>query len=445
MSEMPTRLKAACGDCEWIESPGADFLATCSAAGVVPFHNGRALMVRNTRRAWEFPAGKTEGGESPEECARREALEEAGLDLFELQMLGGYRHTYSDGRVATGVWFTAEAEDRGGPRDRQEISSVQAFEQLPDELTYDDDVTRLIYQLALKRAHRIPRWAKASSPVERGVAPTQQVLQRERLHTVCRSAACPNRGECYAHGTATFLIMGDQCTRNCRFCAVEPGHPRHLDADEPMRLARAARDLGLKYVVITSVTRDDLPDGGADHFARCIEALRSEIPNVSVEVLTPDFRGDPAALEKVLAAGPDVFNHNVETVPRLYSLVRPQADYRRSLDVLRRARQLAKRGAVKSGLMVGLGETPSEVLQVMSDLRAAGCDLVTIGQYLRPSRDHLPVREYVSPGRFEYYRLEGEKAGFAAVSSGPLVRSSYNAAEAARVFGKSKQEEPKSV
>lgn len=440
MTEMSTKVEVACGHCDWIDKPDADFLAGCSAAGVLPFIDGAVVMVRNTRRAWEYPAGKMESGESPEECARREAREEAGLELVEMQMLGGYRHSYPDGRVLTGVWFTSAAERGGGPQDVKEISSVECFEQLPEELSYDDDLTRLLHREARKRVHRIPRWAKGSSPVERGVASTQQVLQREQLHTVCRSAACPNRGECYAHGTATFLIMGDQCTRNCRFCAVQSGQPGPLDPDEPYRLARAARELGLKYVVITSVTRDDLPDGGAGHFAECIRALRKEIPAVAIEVLTSDFRGDHSALKRVIEAGPDVFNHNVETVPRLYRRVRPRADYRRSLNILQWAHEMSGHRAVKSGLMVGLGETPSEVLEVLKDIRNAGCDLVTIGQYLRPSHAHLPVSEYVSPGRFEFYRREGEKAGFAGVSSGPLVRSSYNAAEAARAIeGRAKE------
>lgn len=423
------------GACELYEQPGPDFLAGCGSASVLAFQGERVVMVRNRVRGWEFPGGKCEQGETPEECVRREALEEGGLDLFGLQALCGFKHFLKDGRVFTGMFYAATAEGFGEPLDSGEISEVAAFDTLPAGLSYDDDLTRAMHELGRRRGHRIPRWAKSAPPVERGAAATQQVLQRERLHTVCRSAACPNRGECYAHGTATYLIMGDRCTRNCRFCAVEGGAPLPLDPDEPARLASASRQLGLEHVVITSVTRDDLSDGGAGHFAECIRALRRELPSATVEVLTSDFQGNEMAVARVLAAEPDVFNHNVETVPRLYGTVRPRADYRRSLDVLRRARQLMRRGAVKSGLMVGLGERPSEVLQVLSDLREAGCDVVTIGQYLRPSPLHLPVREYVCPGRFEYYRIEGEKMGFAAVCSGPLVRSSYNAAEAARACG----------
>ncbi len=252
------------------------------------------------------------------------------------------------------------------------------------------------------------------------------------LNTVCGGAHCPNQGECYAAGTATFMILGDVCTRHCRFCAV-PGtdRPEPPDADEPDKVAQAARRMGLRYVVVTSVTRDDLPDGGADHFARTIRAIRRELPDARVEVLTPDFQGDEASLRTVLDARPDVFNHNVETVPRLYDTVRPQADYRQSLAVLRRAGQLAESGPArvftKSGLMVGLGETDEEVRAVLADLRQAGCDIVTIGQYLAPSRDHLPVARFVEPAQFDAYRRQAMEMGFRAVAAGPFVRSSYHA------------------
>jgi lipoic acid synthetase len=260
------------------------------------------------------------------------------------------------------------------------------------------------------------------------------------LHTVCEEANCPNIGECFTLGTATFMILGDRCTRNCAFCMVEHGEPEALDPDEPTRLADAAAKLNLKHVVITSVTRDDLPDGGAAHFAYCTEELRRLEPAPSVELLTPDFMGDPDALDAVFAAPPDVFNHNVETVPRLYPNVRPEADYGRSIGVLAQACRYAqsednRKMFVKSGLMVGLGETFDEVVVVLGDLREAGVDLVTIGQYLKPrsAGGHCDIARYVEPGEFKAYAEIARDMGFSGVASGPLVRSSYRAGEQ---FGK---------
>ncbi|MDP2663805.1 MAG: lipoyl synthase, partial [Dehalococcoidia bacterium] len=247
-----------------------------------------------------------------------------------------------------------------------------------------------------------------------------------RLHTVCQEACCPNMGECFESRTATFLIMGPVCTRNCRFCAVDAGHPLALDPDEPQHVAEAVRTLGLRYAVVTSVTRDDLPDGGASHFAETIRAIRREKPGCGIEVLIPDLQGSALALETILEAGPDVLNHNLETVPRLYALVRPQASYQRSLELLARANEHGRR-LTKSGLMVGVGETWEELLEVMSDLRDAGCDLLTIGQYLRPSPDHLPIERYYTPGEFEGLAAAGQAMGFRHVEAGPLVRSSYHA------------------
>ncbi len=224
--------------------------------------------------------------------------------------------------------------------------------------------------------------------------------------------------------------MGNSCTRNCRFCAIDHGRPEPPDPSEPQRLAQAARDLGLRHIVITSVTRDDLSDGGASHFAACIHEIRRVLPLATIEVLPSDLGGNMAALAVILKAGPDVFNHNIETVPRLYKTVQPSANYRRSLDVLHYAREHGQGCHVKSGMMVGLGETPSEVRQALADLKEAGCDMVTIGQYLRPTLEHLPVAEFVSPGRFEYYEKIGRELGLASVFAGPLVRSSYRAAEA---------------
>lgn len=246
------------------------------------------------------------------------------------------------------------------------------------------------------------------------------------LHTVCQEAHCPNMGECFESRTATFLILGPVCTRNCRFCAVDGGQPLPLDPLEPRRVAEAVRILGLRYAVVTSVTRDDLPDGGAAQFARTIRAIRQECPGCGVEVLIPDFQGSAEALGAVLEAGPDVLNHNVETVSRLYPLVRPQANYGRSLGLLKRAREIGN-GLTKSGLMVGLGETWEEVLAVIADLREAGCDLLTIGQYLRPSPQHLPIHRYYTPEEFERLAEEGRALGFRHVEAAPLVRSSYHA------------------
>jgi lipoic acid synthetase len=249
------------------------------------------------------------------------------------------------------------------------------------------------------------------------------------LHTVCEEARCPNRNECFARKTATFMILGDVCSRSCGFCSVKTGRGLALESlgDEPDQVAEAAAQLGLQYVVVTSVNRDELPDGGAEHFARTIRALRRRVPEARIEVLTPDFKGCQSALRTVLDAGPDAFNHNVETVPRLYSTVRPQAGYQQSLDVLHRAFAYSPAILTKSGFMVGLGETPQEVHHLLEDLRRHDVGVVTIGQYLQPTRAHLPVAEYVRPGQFERYKEFGEALGFRAVFSGPLVRSSYMA------------------
>ncbi|MGQ9779952.1 MAG: lipoyl synthase [Bacillota bacterium] len=277
---------------------------------------------------------------------------------------------------------------------------------------------------------RLPSWLRVRSPLAETTVRVREVLNKYRLNTVCQSAVCPNIGECFAAGTATFMILGRECTRNCRFCAVRPGAPGPPDPAEPERVAAAARELGLRHVVVTSVTRDDLPDGGARHFAATVKAIRALCPEVTVEVLTPDFGGDPAAVAAVVAVGPDVYNHNVETVPRLYPVVRPGADYRRSLALLRRVKELAPGMRTKSGLMVGLGEREEELLAVLADLRTVGCEMVTIGQYLRPSREHLPVIEYFPPERFAVWAGKAYAMGFTHVVAGPLARSSYRAGEA---------------
>lgn len=274
-----------------------------------------------------------------------------------------------------------------------------------------------------------PEWLKLSPLDAAALADMRKLTRQLNLHTVCESARCPNRQECYAEGTATFMILGNVCTRNCTFCAVESGRPQAPDPHEPENVAAAVAELQLKYAVITSVTRDDLADGGAAHFARTIEAIHNYNPDIMVEALIPDFQGSPSSLQIVTDTPVAVLNHNVETVPRLYPEVRPQAEYRRSLGLLRQAR-LSKPGLLsKSGLMLGLGETRQEVIDLMADLRQVGCDLLTIGQYLQPSLGHHRVARYVPPEEFAEYENIGKQLGFRYVASGPLVRSSFQAAE----------------
>jgi lipoic acid synthetase len=264
--------------------------------------------------------------------------------------------------------------------------------------------------------------------------PTREIVERYGVHTVCQSARCPNIGECFGSGTATFMVLGGICTRNCGFCAVGSGKPEPLDPHEPERVARAAAELGLDHVVVTSVTRDDLEDGGAQHFAATIRALQRHCPGATVEVLTPDFGGDGKCVATVCAARPDIYNHNVETVARLQSLVRPQADYGRSLGVLRCAAEVCPSSITKSGFMVGIGETDREVDELLRDLRRVGCQVLTIGQYLQPSPRHVPVDRYVPPEQFDVYAQRARDLGFAFVASGPFVRSSYRAKEACRAL-----------
>lgn len=282
---------------------------------------------------------------------------------------------------------------------------------------------------------RKPEWLKLPL-VSGGELPVVRTLLEDlRLNTVCEEARCPNRGHCFASGTATFMILGDRCTRRCHYCAVTTARPFPVDADEPRRVAEAVRRLGLRHVVITSVARDDLPDGGAGHFVACIEAVRAVAPDVTVEVLIPDFRGDAAALRKVAEARPQVLNHNIEAVRRLFPEVRPQGNYDRSIELLARAKAMDPGLTTKSGLIVGMGETTEEVLEVMRDLRGAGCDIMTIGQYLQPTKEHRPVNEYLHPSHFAEYQRQGEAMGFAAVFSGPLVRSSFHAGEVWQAAG----------
>ncbi len=284
-------------------------------------------------------------------------------------------------------------------------------------------------QRAGDRPTRKPPWLRvrlSNSPV---VDQTRRLMRRLKLHTVCEEAACPNLADCWAQRHATVMILGSVCTRACAFCAVATGAPTAVDADEPQHLALAVRELGLEHVVITSVDRDDLEDGGAGQFARCIEALRRTAPTATVEVLTPDFRRKPGALEAVVDAGPDVFNHNLETVPRLYRRIRPGADYRHSLDLLDRAKRRDPSLFTKSGIMLGLGEEQGEVLDLLDDLRSADVDFLTVGQYLRPTLEHAPVTRYVEPADFDALAAAAREKGFLLVSSSPLTRSSYHAGD----------------
>ena len=277
---------------------------------------------------------------------------------------------------------------------------------------------------------RRPEWLKLG-PLDPAISERMGRLMRGlKLHTVCESARCPNRTECFAQGTAAFMILGDICTRNCTFCAVKTGEPSAPDPREPEHIVEAVSKLGLRYVVITSVTRDDLADGGSSHFAQTIEALYSYNATISVEVLIPDFKGSIPALQTVIDASPTVINHNIETVPRLYPEVRPQAEYQRSLEILKQTKLLDSRLLTKSGLMLGLGESRQEVSEVMADLRQVGCDFLTIGQYLQPSLRHHEVVRYVPNEEFKEYENWGKEMGFTSVISGPLVRSSFHAAEA---------------
>jgi lipoyl synthase len=278
---------------------------------------------------------------------------------------------------------------------------------------------------------RHPDWIKVRAPTAPEYFRTKALLAELRLHTVCQEACCPNIGECFSHRTATFMLMGDVCTRNCPYCAVAHGKVRPLDPDEPRRIAEAVARLGLEHVVVTSVDRDDLDDGGASHFATTAEAIKRLRPDARVEVLVPDFKGSFAAVETVIGSPVAIFNHNIETVPSLYRKARPGGNYRRSLEVLAYARHLGKTGGrallTKAGMMLGLGEETAEIEGVLRDLRAAGCDILTLGQYLRPSRDHLPVERYVTPAEFAELRSGAMAMGFRHVESGPLVRSSYHA------------------
>ncbi len=280
-------------------------------------------------------------------------------------------------------------------------------------------------QIARKR---LPGWFRRSVPVV-SAEKTHDILAEYRLNTVCESALCPNRSECYSRKTATFMILGNVCTRRCGFCAIDSGRPQEVEADEPLRVAQAAKALGLEYVVVTSVARDEMPDEGAGHFAETIAALKREIAGVQVEVLTPDFHARPELIARVIEAGPAVYNHNLETVKRLQKKVRPQASYERSLKVLETVKALSHEVLAKSGMMLGLGETREEIFEAARDLRVAGCEILTLGQYLAPSSEHLAVEEFISPAAFQTIREDLMPLGFKEIFAGPYVRSSYHAGE----------------
>ena len=276
---------------------------------------------------------------------------------------------------------------------------------------------------------RKPAWLRQKLPVGAAYEHVRAMLKENRLHTVCQEAKCPNMWQCFSRHTSTFLIMGSRCTRNCRFCSVEHGPPVPPDPEEPARVAEAVKNMGLEYAVITSVTRDDLPDGGAQFFAQTVHEIHNALPDAQAEVLIPDFQGNANALHMVMNSGVAVLNHNLETVPRLYPSVRPDAIYRRSLDLLSQAKKYNAAIATKSGLMLGLGETSDEIRLTLEDLRDSGCDLLTLGQYLQPSASHLPVERFVHPDEFEMWRQTALEMGFAGVASGPFVLSSYKAKE----------------
>ncbi len=276
-------------------------------------------------------------------------------------------------------------------------------------------------------AQRLPEWLTIRVPRPDTIEEVKEMMRSKNLNTVCESARCPNLAECWSKKTATFMILGNTCTRSCGFCAIKVGKGEELDPFEPVNVAMSAKKMGMHHVVVTSVTRDDLPDQGAEHFARTIDQLHRHNPEIIVEVLTPDFKGDDGCLRTVCAAHPEIYNHNVETIERLHTLVRPQAKYDRTMRLLERVKEIDPTIYTKSGLMLGLGETKDEVLDTLQDLRAVGVDAVTIGQYLRPTMKHLPVVEYIHPSVFKEYERIGEEMGFAFVASGPFIRSSYNA------------------
>ena len=334
---------------------------------------------------------------------------------------------------------TAPDETALAPAASAQSPTVRTTPRQGEKLRGEDKVARIPVKIAPSdpsQRLRKPAWIRAPFPGTPEVQRLKRILRENRLHTVCEEASCPNLGECFGHGTATFMIMGDICTRRCPFCDVGHGRPNPLDPQEPENLARTVAAMALKYVVVTSVDRDDLRDGGAAHFVECIRAMRAAWPGIVIEILTPDFRGRmDVALEILEREPPDVFNHNLETVPRLYRQARPGADYQYSLTLLQRFKERHPHIPTKSGLMLGLGETTDEIEQVMRDLRTHHVEMLTLGQYLQPSAHHLPVERYAPPEEFEHLRALGEAMGFTHVASAPLVRSSYHADAQAKGAG----------
>ena len=419
-------------------------LSVCAA---VVCRDGKLLLA--TRRPggslagkWEFPGGKAAAGETAAQCIARELREELGLEVTPRQTLWTVRHDYPDKRVdlqfvlcalpAEAVPVPQEGQQCGwfGPGEVGTLDLAPADERMLAE--HLPELARLCGESAARRRTPLPPWLKTSFDGGRERMSMGRLLRGAKLHTVCESARCPNRCECWKHRTATFMILGDTCTRACRFCSVRHGRPSAPDADEAAQVAESVAQLGLKYAVVTCVTRDDLPDGGAGAMAAVVEAIRARNPETLVEVLVSDYNNDRAAIQRVLDASPAVFGHNIETVERLTPSVRSVAQYRRSLEVLSYAAAHRRPGTViKSGFMMGLGETDEEVRQTLRDLRAAGVEIVTAGQYLQPTSRQLPVERFVQPVEFEELTQYAEKElGFAKAVCGPLVRSSYHAAMA---------------
>ena len=335
----------------------------------------------------------------------------------------------------TGVSMSSMERERQQPLDMKEVQEVmieemgQVFERRIKRVNASPGHGGQKSNTSRKSRIAKPKWLKQRLPSGSGYEQTRRLVRSSGLHTVCQEARCPNQFECFGKGTATFMLMGENCTRNCRFCAVSHAGTTPLDPDEPARIAAAVAAMGLKYGVLTSVTRDDLPDGGAEHFSQTIEAIRKLCPETLIEILIPDLQGNKAALELLCRHSPSVLNHNVETVAGLYPEVRPQAVYDRSLELLRRVKEINPHIVTKSGLMLGLGETSDELAQTMADIRDTGCDLLTLGQYLQPTTDHLAVQRYVPPEEFDRIREIALELGFAGVAAGPHVRSSYQAGE----------------
>ena len=426
-------------------------LAVCAA---VVFRGGKLLLA--TRRPggelagkWEFPGGKVQPGETHENCIRRELLEELGVTVASTTELAEETFAYPEKTVCLHFMLCTIGEQAvAAPREGQQCgwftpAEWSTLELAPADAKFLADSRTVLEQKAqeseqsvastLPRGH-LPGWLKTPFADGKARVEMQRLLRGECLHTVCEGAKCPNRSECWHHRTATFMILGDTCTRACKFCSVKHGRPLEPDPDEPRRVAESVARLGLKYAVVTCVTRDDLPDGGAAAMRDTIRAIRGQCPETLVEVLVSDYNGEAKAMDEVLSARPAVYGHNLETVERLTPNVRSRAQYRQSLQCLQYAAEhCAPETVVKSGIMLGLGETHEEIRQTLRDLRASGVSIVTLGQYLQPTRQQLSVERFVTPEEFgEWQRYAEQELGFARAVCGPLVRSSYQAADAYR-------------